>query len=104
LYEIKIMLTVTPTRKWGAEIYTRGGPAGTFRGNCSATHPEPALTWKINTSMRIMPLDEKVLHPTTVLKRSRWASTDGFSNRYSDSPFIIFLHVIDESPAECLFV
>jgi hypothetical protein len=25
------MLTVTPTRKWGAEIYTRGGPARTFR-------------------------------------------------------------------------
>ena len=34
------MLTVTPTRKWGAEIYTRGGPARTFRGNCLATHPD----------------------------------------------------------------
>ena len=65
-YITNIMLTVTPTKKWGAEIYTRRGPAGTFRGNCSATHPEPTLTRKINTSMRIMRLDEKILHPITI--------------------------------------
>ena len=53
--EGKIMLTVTPTRKWGAEIYTRGGSCPhiprelcVHTSGCMverATHSHPSANW-----------------------------------------------------------